>query len=98
MSKLILASINLSKIKKEDIQTTNKDGQPFKDGAKYLPVTIWLNDEQDQYGNDTAIKAGPKESSYYIGNGKTWQKEEQKIEVQQYPTNAEIEESGDLPF
>lgn len=83
MSKLFLGSIDLNKIKKEDIVTTDKDGNKFKNGAKYLNISIWSNDEPDQYGNHIGIKAGKKDDSYYIGNAKQWesnkaQKEEPK--------------------
>ena len=99
MSKLILGSIDLTKINKSDIQTTDKNGNPFKNGGKYLPVAIWVNDEKDDYGNDVAIKAGSKENSYYIGNAKTWSNEPEQTKT--VPTIAEIEdaaEGNDLPW
>jgi hypothetical protein len=90
MSKLYLGSIDLNKIKKEDIVTKDKEGNPFQNGAKYLNVSIWVNDEPDKYGNSLAVKTGGKEASYYIGNAK-----EYKSNNQPQPDNAV---DDDLPF
>lgn len=68
MSKLFLGSIDLTKINKNDIKA-------HENGAKYLSITMWVNEEPDKYGNNMSIKAGSKESSYYIGNAKEWKKE-----------------------
>ena len=89
MTKLYLGSIDLNKIKKEDIVTTDKNGKPFSNGAKYLNVTFWLNDEPDKYGNKLSVKAGGKENSYFIGNGKEYEKNNQ---------NTKPKESDDLPW
>lgn len=95
MSKLYLGSIDLTKINKDDIVTTDKNGNPFQNGAKYLNVAIWANDQPDQYGNSISIKAGKKNSSYYIGNAKIYNKDSA-------PTESAPEESApdkdDLPF
>jgi hypothetical protein len=75
MSKLLTGSIDLSKIDKTKIVTTDKNGNPFENGAKYLNVVVWINDEADQYGNNASIQisqskeerdAGAK--AIYIGN------------------------------
>lgn len=79
MSKFYLGSIDLSKIKKEDVVTTDKNGQLFKNGAKYLNISVWVNDEADKYGNHINIKSGKKDASYYIGNAKQWQKDQPNI-------------------
>lgn len=96
MSKLYLGSIDLSKIDKLDIVTTDKNGQSFKNGAKYLNVTIWVNEEADKYGNQIGIKAGSKDNSYFIGNAKEYEKKE----VSHRPTPTPIENfpEDDLPF
>lgn len=100
MSELILASIDLTKINKEHIEKVNKDGEPFKNGSQYLRVAIWVNDEEDKYGNNVSIKAGPKDESYYIGNGKTWNNERTaQPQTKTFPTAAEADADGDgLPF
>ena len=75
MSKMLTGSIDLNKIDKSKIVSTNKDGKPFENGAKYLNVVIWINDEADKYGNNASIQisqtkeereAGVKAT--YIGN------------------------------
>ena len=78
MAKIISASIDLAKIDKTKIITTDKNGVTYASGAKILPVQIVLNDEADQYGNDTAIRINQskeererKDKAVYIGNGKT---------------------------
>ena len=55
MSKMLTGSINLSKIDRSKIVSTNKAGKPFENGAKYLNVVIWINDQADQYGNNASI-------------------------------------------
>jgi hypothetical protein len=89
MSEFYLGSIDLTKIKKEDVVTTDKNGQPFKNDAKYLNISVWVNDEADKYGNKVSIKAGKKDSSYYIGNAKEWKQEIKPIAV--------VDDDG-LPF
>jgi len=75
MSKLLTGSIDLNKIDKTKIVSTDKNGNPFENGAKYLNVVVWINDEADKYGNNASIQisqlkeereAGVK--SIYIGN------------------------------
>ena len=75
MSKLLTGSIDLNKIDKTKIVSTDKNGNPFENGAKYLNVVVWINDEADKYGNSASIQisqskeerdAGVKAT--YIGN------------------------------
>lgn len=91
MSKLFLGSLDLTKIDKSDIVTTDKDGNPFKSGGKFLNISIWLNDEPDKYGNHISIKAGKKDANYYIGNAKEYNKQEQS-------TTAAGSNNSDIPF
>ena len=64
MSKLINAKINLDKIK-DDLLYVGEKGT-------YLDISIWLNDEPDQYGNDVSIQQSTKkdEPKIYLGQGK----------------------------
>lgn len=78
MARIITASIDLTKIDKSKIKTTDKDGNPFKNGAKYLEITIGINDEENKYGQDTSISISQskeeresKTPKIYLGNGKT---------------------------
>jgi hypothetical protein len=100
MSKLLTGSIDLNKIDKTKIVSTDKNGNPFENGAKYLNVVVWLNDEADQYGNNASIQisqskeerdAGVKAT--YIGNLKEPQSRNNE------PTSARAASiADDLPF
>jgi hypothetical protein len=75
--KLINAKINLEKIK-DDLLYVGEKGT-------YLDLTIWLNDEPDQYGNDISIQQQTKKDDpkIYLGQGKysTKKEPEQSIEA-----------------
>ncbi len=78
MSKLLSGSIDLSKIDKSKIVTRDKEGKLFENGAKYLNIQMWVNDEPDQYGNTASIiinqskeEREAKAEKIYIGNMKT---------------------------
>jgi len=91
MSKLFTGSIDLSKIEKKHIVSADKNGQPFKNNAKYLNISLWINDQVDQYGNSASIQIGGKDEKIYIGNLKEYVKVE----------NAEVindAKNDDLPF
>ena len=69
MASIIKASINLSEVPKEKIIEGKK--------GKYLPITITLNDEPDQFGNQGPIcvdqtkdERDAKTSKTYLGNVK----------------------------
>ena len=67
MASIIKASINLSEIPADKIITGKK--------GKYLPVTITINDELDQFGNQGPIVVAQtkeereaKQKKTYLGN------------------------------
>ena len=67
MASIIKASINLNEIPKEKIIIGKK--------GKYLPVTITINDEVDQFGNQGPIVVAQtkeereaKQAKTYLGN------------------------------
>lgn len=62
MSKLLTGSIDLSKIDQSKVVEKN--------GHRYLNLTVWLNDEPDQYGNDAGIQqhTAKGEAKIYLGN------------------------------
>jgi len=69
MASIIKASINLNAIPKEKIFVGKK--------GKYLPITITLNDELDQFGNQgpvvveqTKEERDAKAAKTYLGNVK----------------------------
>jgi hypothetical protein len=100
MSKLLTGSIDLNKIDKTKIVSTDKNGNPFENGAKYLNVVVWINDEADKYGNNASIQisqskeereAGVKAT--YIGNLKKPQSRNNE------PTSTRTASvADDLPF
>ena len=101
MAKLLTGSIDLNKIDKTKIVDRDKNGNPFENGAKYLNVVVWLNDEADKYGNKASIQisqskeqrdAGVKAT--YIGNLKEPQSRNNE------PTSAKNAQAkiDDLPF
>lgn len=70
MAKLITASLDVTKIVKEKLVKGKK--------GTYANLTIWVNDEVDQFGNDVSIQQSlskdERESGapkIYLGNGKT---------------------------
>ena len=103
MSKMLTGSIDLNKIDKTKIVSTNKDGKPFENGAKYLNVVIWINDETDQYGNNASIQisqskeereAGNK--AIYIGNLKFPQNRDNEPRSANKESFSQV--ADDLPF
>lgn len=73
MNKLFLGKINLSKIDKSKLF----DGKT----GKWMDITVWFNEEPDEYGNNLSIEQSTKkgESKIYIGNAKFYiPKEETK--------------------
>ena len=102
MASIIKASINLSEIPKDKII-------PGKKG-KYLPITITINDETDQFGNQGPIvvaqtkeERDAKEKKTYLGNvqvvwtnGDNVAAAPRNDQPQQAPQPPAVEE--DLPF
>jgi RNA recognition motif-containing protein len=69
MSQLLNGSICLSDIPKEKITTSEKNGK------KYLNISVWINDEPDQYNNNGSIQVSQtkeereaQSKKLYIGN------------------------------
>lgn len=100
---MLTGSINLNKIDRSKIVSTNKDGKPFENGAKYLNVVVWINDEADQYGNNASIQISQSkeereagEKATYIGNLKFPQSRDgEKAKAEPVRSSGELD---DLPF
>ena len=98
MAKIISASINLSMIDKSKI-IVGKDGI-----SKYYNITIFCNDDFDQFKNDVSIieqqtkeQVAEKAKKKYLGSGRTfWTNEKPKEEPEQ--NNVGTSQVGDLPF
>lgn len=84
MAMIISASIDLAKIDTSRIV----DG---KNGAKYYNISINVNDEADQYGNNASVTTNQtkeerdaKAPKTYLGNGKTvWSSQGTPVPTQQ---------------
>jgi hypothetical protein len=102
MASIIKASINLNAIPKEKIFVGKK--------GKYLPITITLNDELDQFGNQgpvvveqTKEERDAKAPKTYLGNVKVVWSNGQNVDPaprdnQSAPAPAPAAAEEDLPF
>ena len=103
MASIIKASINLNAIPKEKIFVGKK--------GKYLPITITLNDELDQFGNQgpvvveqTKEERDAKAAKTYLGNVKVVWTDGNNVDTaprdnnQSAPAPAPAAADADLPF
>jgi len=99
MASIIKASINLNEIPKDKIYVGKK--------GKYLPITITINDEPDQFGNNVGMwdsqtkeQREAKEKRNYTGNAKVvWTDGKVSVaEKQVTPQESEPQVDDDLPF
>ena len=95
MSTLYNGSICLSDIPKEKITTSERNGK------KYLNVNVWVNDDEDQYGNIASVSVSQskaereaKAKRVYIGNLKLPQAQAQTTPA----APAQPAPADDLPF
>jgi len=102
MASIIKTSINLNDIPKDKIYVGKK--------GKYLPITITLNDEPDQFGNQgpvvveqTKEEREAKTPKTYLGNVKVVWTNGTNVDKAPYdsnqptvPASTQVEE--DLPF
>ena len=102
MASIIKTSINLNNIPKDKIYAGKK--------GKYLPITITLNDEEDQFGNQgpvvveqTKEERDAKAAKTYLGNVKVVWTNGQNVDVaprdmNSAPASAPAAAEEDLPF
>ena len=102
MASIIKTSINLNNIPKDKIYNGKK--------GKYLPITITLNDEPDQFGNQgpvvveqTKDERDAKAAKTYLGNVKVVWTNGQNVDTaprdnNSAPASAPAEVEEDLPF
>ncbi len=102
MASIIKTSINLNNIPKDKIYSGKK--------GKYLPITITLNDELDQFGNQgpvvveqTKEERDAKEAKTYLGNVKVVWTNGQNVDtaprdMNSAPASAPAAAEDDLPF
>lgn len=76
MDKFVDFSIDLNKIPEEFILTTDKNGEPFKSGGKFVNLRLFINEQPDNFGNDIKVVIKqPKDSesqTIYVGQGKQY--------------------------
>jgi hypothetical protein len=106
MASIIKASINLSEIPKDKVIVGKK--------GKYLPITITINDELDQFNNQGPIvvaqtkeeREAKQKKTYYLGNVQVvWTNGEnvaaaprQDEPMQAAPVGQAAPADDDLPF
>lgn len=98
MSKMYYGQIDVSKISKEKLYQGKK--------GTYLNLTIWVNDEKDNYGNIASIQEGQtkeereaKRPVNYLGNLKTNDVPQQSTQQSTANTNSPSNVPTDeLPF
>jgi len=90
--KLITARIDVTRIIKELLFKGKK--------GTYCDLTIWINSEPDQYGNDCSIQQTTKkdEPKIFLGNGKTYKRSEVNEPKQSQPPESESQSDNGLPF
>jgi hypothetical protein len=105
MASIIKFSIDLNKIPKDKIIIGKK-------GGKYLPMTVTVNNEVDQYGNQGPVIVEQskedrenKVDKVYLGNAKVVWTDGNNVEKApwqdqggQAATPAPVEADDDLPF
>ena len=106
MASIIKTSINLNDIPKQKIIDGKK--------GKYLPITITINDEVDQFGNQGPVtveqskeERESKAAKVYLGNVKVVWTNGQNVDAaprtdqpqqQARPAQSFVPEPDDLPF
>ncbi|QMP85099.1 hypothetical protein KNV11_gp81 [Flavobacterium phage vB_FspP_elemoF_6-3D] len=97
MAQLVAVSIDLTKIDKSRIVEGAK-------GGKYVNLTLSINDEEDQYGNNVALwqsqtkeEREAKENRLFLGNGKSlWSDNDKGSKASKTSKKEEVHD--DLPF
>jgi len=89
--KLYTGSINLNKVNKNKLFTSKKN-------EVWLNISIWLNENVDEYGNVISIQQQTKkdEKVIYIGNAKEYVKDKPTPEAS--TPNTENKPIDDLPW
>ena len=101
----LFANVSIELTKLREVFKENPHHSAFtvhQNGKTYVNLTIWHNDEFDQYGNNVSIQLNSKqdqrasEGKVYIGNGK--RAGTQPASQAPAPAQAPQSTSPDLPF
>lgn len=88
-------SIDFSKLL-EQAKSGNKAFTKNENGKIYLNVRVWVNDEEDKFGNiasfQSNFKGAQKEDKFYFGNLK------ESTPVIEDVSAEDIPDTSDLPF
>ena len=93
MSQSFYGSIDFTKLI-EKAKAGNKAFTKTENGKIYLNVRVWVNDEQDNYGNiasfQSNFKGATKEDKFYFGNLKESKPIEQEIKPDEIPSDFDL--------
>ena len=93
MAQSFYGSIDFSKLL-EQAKSGNKAFTKTENGKIYLNVRVWVNDEQDNYGNiasfQSNFKGATKEDKFYFGNLKESKPIEQEIKPEDIPESFDL--------
>lgn len=92
MSKLFTGKIDVTKIDKSKIFEGKK--------GKYINLSIWINDDVDNYGNTMSIQQSTDkgDAPLYLGNCKEFEPKKQEATPTAKPESKEEEKEEDFPF
>ena len=86
-------SINLTRLG-EAVRNQHPAVTTAKSGDKYAAVTVWINEQPDNYGNDASLQLTQQkdatDKATYIGNGKTDKQLRAMAEAKQAQVNANM--------
>lgn len=95
MAQSFYGSIDFSKLL-EQAKAGNKAFTKTENGKIYLNVRVWVNDEEDKFGNiasfQSNFKGAQKEDKFYFGNLKESKALEIEVKYEDVPS------ADDLPF
>ena len=102
MAQLINISIDLTKVSKSSIKEVKKSNGEI---AKYLNLSVSVNDEKDKYDNDCSVSLAQskeeresKQPKVFLGNGKIVWTGQAKAISNSPSVPKFVEEEDGLPF
>lgn len=98
MAQMLVGTINLSKIDKEKLYTSER-------GEKFLNIVVWLNDTADQYDNIASIQESKTKEerengipNKYLGNLRVLPSKQVNTNNQNNSEYKGVKDTDDLPF